>query len=116
MILGSYAKIQRRRAISPEFDPLSYQCRLVSALKEHGVSFKDVRWDRDDLEKVRRKDGGRGIRERFVVLGLELQGNGEGEGCDVLVLFYLNGNVVFSMFEDGNGNECEKLGGVVLGA
>lgn len=80
---------------------MSYQSRLVGAMMEYGVGFADVGWEREALEKSRSKEREMGLKERFVVYGLEVEKGSEGAlGVDVLVRFYVNGGVVFKDLRD----------------
>lgn len=93
MIAVPYARRQRAKATPPEFDPSSYQYRLIAALRASGVTYTDVTTSSlEELERQMRKHAGPRLKERFVIHGLEER----GKQCDVLVRFFGNGNVILT--------------------
>lgn len=90
---GIYSRRQRRRDTPAEFDPSSYQYRLVAALRASGIEYSEVSVSLDELERQMKKQEGPRLKERFVIHDLE----GQDGKCDVLVRFHGNGQVVLAV-------------------
>lgn len=92
---GRTARKQTIAAIPPEFDPESYQCRLLNAMQQRGYHYREISvislekkmayWKRDP-----------GHRECFTIKGLVdpgCQGGGDGGVYDVVVNFWKDGRL-----------------------
>ncbi|KAF3384389.1 hypothetical protein F1880_002357 [Penicillium rolfsii] len=118
---GRIARKQTIAAIPPEFDPASYQCRLLNAMHHRGYYYREIKvlglekkmqyWSQDQ-----------GLRECFTIKGLMDSGSSGGAGgggvYDVVIKFWEDGrlNMRFCS-EEHSGEDCsaEKPGLILEG-
>ncbi|GLI74397.1 hypothetical protein PoHVEF18_002635 [Penicillium ochrochloron] len=114
---GRTARKQTIAAIPPEFDPASYQCRLLNAMHQRGYHYREIKVI--SLEKkMKYWSQDQGHRECFTIKGLVDPGCPGGGGVyDVIVNFWKDGrlNLRFCPMEE-HGNEAASAGkpGLVL--
>ncbi|PLB49878.1 hypothetical protein P170DRAFT_508190 [Aspergillus steynii IBT 23096] len=87
-----YAKRMIADATPPQYDPTSYQFRLVSAMEQRGIEYREVLpATPDDMGRYRQEE--QALRERFRIVGLVDPGDAI-HVYDLVVRFYNNGNIV----------------------
>ncbi|KAJ5370524.1 uncharacterized protein N7496_006616 [Penicillium cataractarum] len=106
---GRTARKQTIAAIPPEFDPESYQCRLLNAMQQRGYHYREI--DVISLEKKMaywKRDPGH--RECFTIKGLVDPGCQGGGVYDVVVNFWKDGRLNLRFW---TGEESLKDGSLV---
>ncbi|KAJ6116635.1 hypothetical protein N7512_006360 [Penicillium capsulatum] len=104
-----YAKKRMAAATPPPFDPESYQSRLVQALRQRDIPFREVvTTPFEEMEQSWRQD--LKMQEKFRIEGLV---DVDGSVYDLVVQFWVNGNVNFQFVsgqpEETPQNKCGVL-------
>ncbi|OOQ85411.1 hypothetical protein PEBR_24589 [Penicillium brasilianum] len=111
IIAGRTARQQTIATVPPEFDPASYQCRLLNAMQQRGYHYREIQvislekkmayWKADPSH-----------RECFTIKGLVDPGCEGGGVYDVVVNFWKDGrlNLRFCLPQENseNGSLAEK--------
>jgi hypothetical protein len=102
----------RKHAVAappPHADPTSYQSRVVHAMNQSGLAFREI--VTTPLEEMEREwSMYRGVAERFRIEGLV--DTGTSWVYDVVVRFFKNGNIIMQ-FPSADG-ESSRRNGLIL--
>lgn len=89
---GRAARKQTIAAIPFEFNPASYQCRLLNAMRQRGIHYREIQViSLEKKMKYWRKDPG--LRECFTIKGVVDPGSAGGAVYDVVVNFWNDGRL-----------------------
>lgn len=107
----AYAKKRMAAAMPPPFDPASYQSRLVRALEQQGMQFRDVvAMPVGEMEKAWKKD--LNVQEKFRIEGLV---DVDRESVyDIAVMFWANGNLNLQFGSGLAEDASQNKNGVLL--
>lgn len=116
---GRTARKQMIAAIPLEFDPASYQCRLLNAMHQRGYHFREIKVI--SLEKkMKYWSQDLGHRECFTIKGLVDPGCPGAAGMsgvyDVVVNFWKDGRLGlrFCLMEENGNEDAARKPGLIL--